>query len=287
VFHGVARPSLEWNPSGEELSPEDYGRMASWGADVVRIALNQGFWLPGSSVHAAGYAGTIERNVRWAEQAGLDVILDLHWSDRGDPRRTPAQERMADARSVEMWKQVATRYRDDGRVLFELYNEPRDIGWDVWQNGGPTPDGYVAAGMQQLVDAVRSTGAQNLVLVGGLDWAFDLSGVPTHRIRGENVVYVTHPYDKPNKRPGNWDAAFGFLAASAPVVATEFGDTTCSGTAYYSSLIAYAEAKGIGWTGWAWYPGGCNFPSLIADWSGTPTPSGQVVKAALLRYAGK
>jgi hypothetical protein len=44
-FRGVARPSLEWSRVGEGLSLDDYRRIAAWGANVVRIALNQAFWL--------------------------------------------------------------------------------------------------------------------------------------------------------------------------------------------------------------------------------------------------
>ena len=48
LFHGVDRPSLEWTSTGEGLSPTDFTLMATWKANVVRIALNQDFWLAGS-----------------------------------------------------------------------------------------------------------------------------------------------------------------------------------------------------------------------------------------------
>src|SRR5262245_9136236 len=33
AFHGLDRPSLEWNSSGENLSESDYQAMATWGAN--------------------------------------------------------------------------------------------------------------------------------------------------------------------------------------------------------------------------------------------------------------
>src|SRR5262245_57273482 len=45
LFHGVARPSLEWASAGEHVTEADFQLMASWKANVVRIALNQDFWL--------------------------------------------------------------------------------------------------------------------------------------------------------------------------------------------------------------------------------------------------
>jgi hypothetical protein len=285
LFHGVARPSMEWSATGENITKTDFQLMAGWRTNVVRIALNQDYWLPGANgAGAASYQENVLQAVEWAKQAGMDVILDLHWSDKGDLHISKAdQQQMADVNSITFWQSVADTYKDDGRVLFELYNEPETISWDVWQNGGTVTSGFTAVGMQQLYDAVRSSGATNIVIVGGIDWAYDLSGVPTHLIQGENIMYATHPYDYGNKQPSDWDRAWGFLTATAPVIATEFGSHDCS-TSYTSQLIQYADAHGASWTGWAWYVNGCGFPSLITDWSGTPSAPGQVVKDALATY---
>ena len=76
------------------------------------------------------------------------------------------QQRMADINSLAFWSEAAARYQNDGRVQFELYNEPHNVTWSTWKSGGPTSDGYQAVGMQQLYDTVRATGAQNLRKVG-------------------------------------------------------------------------------------------------------------------------
>ncbi len=295
LLHGVDRPSLEWSSTGDSLSLADFRLMASWNANVVRIALNQDFWLAASPLHDPSYASLVDSAVGWAETAGLDVILDLHWSDAGvlggcSPS-SGCQQPMPDANSVAFWSEVAARYKNDGRVLFELYNEPHDVSWDVWKSGGTVAAGaaavgFEAVGMQQLYDTVRAKGADNLVIIGGLNWAYDLSGVPSHRIDGYNIVYATHPYNTPGRRPNNWDKSWGFLTATDPVIITEFGglnDATCA-TDYSASLIRYADAHAASWTAWAWFPGGCTFPALIDDWWGTSSPTGAVVKAALLGY---
>jgi endoglucanase len=293
LFHGVDRPSLEWNPAGENLSRGDFALMGSWNANVVRIALNQDFWLPGSSLYDASYSFTVDTAIAWAEMAGMDVILDLHWSDQGvlgscQPA-AGCQQLMPDANSQTFWSEVAARYMNDGRVIFELYNEPHDVSWSVWNAGGDTGAGWQAVGMQTLYNTVRATGANNLVLIGGLNWAYDLSGVPANRIQGYNIMYATHPYGTPDgftRPPSDWNRAWGSLTATDPVVATEFGvlnDTACT-TAYDSQVIQYADAHFAGWTAWAWFPGGCTFPAIINDWNGTPAPTGSVVKPALLGY---
>jgi endoglucanase len=281
-FLGVARPSLEWSSSGESLSGQDYQHMADWGANTVRIALNQGFWLDGSSVHDAAYPSIIDQQIGWAHDAGLDVILDLHWSDRGDFATTPDQQRMADANSIAFWTALADRYQSDGHILFELYNEPHDISWAVWRNGGDSGEGWNAVGMQQLYDAVRATGAENLVIAGGLDFAYDLTGLPGDgEIDGYNIMYASHPYDYDNKQPSAWPTDWGFVADSHPVIVTEFGSFDCDAS-YTSALLDYADQHQLSWTAWAWFPGGCDFPSLIEDWNATPTATGTLVRDALM-----
>ncbi|HEY4016852.1 MAG TPA: cellulase family glycosylhydrolase [Polyangiaceae bacterium] len=306
VFHGVDRPSLEWSPVGQNLGAGDYALMAGWGANVVRIALNQDFWLSGAALYDPGYASVVAQQVQWAEAVGLDVILDLHWSDQGDltvadTSRQGAgysnQQPMADVNSREFWKEVATTFKGDGHVLFELYNEPHNISTDVWLNGGST-NGFTAVGMQDLYNAIRGAGANNVVIAGGTNWAYDLSGVGPGgvSIQGYNVMYATHPYLLSGDAPNGWESAFGHLETQdfAPVVATEFGDGTtpgCSGT-YDSDVIDFAAQHHMSFTAWAWFvdndpvtdPQGCHFPSLILDWGATPTVQGAAVKDALAAF---
>jgi aryl-phospho-beta-D-glucosidase BglC (GH1 family) len=308
LFHGIDRPSLEWDPQGEFANSEgipasDFQAMASWHANIVRIALNQDFWLSGAALHSASYQDTVDRAVHDAEAAGLDVILDLHWSDDGNlgvgvsgkTQNCPTnsnQQQMADVNSQQFWSEVAAKYASDGHVLFELYNEPNQVAWDVWLNGGTVSTTakscpvttYQVVGMQQLYDTVRQAGANNVVIAGGLNWAFDLSGVQFNPIRGYNIMYATHPYNTSGRGKSTWPGSFGYLAANdvAPVIATEFGDGSMGCTGQWDSdLIAFAAQYKISWTAWGWWVGGCSFPALLSAWNYTPTDQGQAVKMAL------
>ena len=317
VVHGVDRPTMEQYPNGVDISLSDFQNMASWNAKVVRIATSQCLWFDDTT--GTGYQANLAQAVSWAEAAGLYVILDLHWSDPPENTAAPdacGQQPMADTNSLVFWQQAAATFANDPKVSFELYNEPFLGGWsnvsaywDIWQNGGSynasgntQANGYKgtyqAVGMQQLYDAVRGTGANNMVIIGGLNWAYDLSGVPTHLINGTNIAYATHPYSFKEgsatytvggPAPANWDTMFGNLAATYPVIATEFGDNDCT-TPYYSVFTSYAASKGISWTAWAWYWGGwpdansgsaCSYPTILSDWNGDPSNVGQVVKSAM------
>ena len=63
-------------------------------------------------------------------------------------------------------------------MIFDLYNEPKRIGWRCWLSGCQRP--YRIAGMNVLIAAVRSTGAGQPVMADGIKYANDLSGWLAH-----------------------------------------------------------------------------------------------------------
>ncbi len=259
IFRGVARPSMEWDVAGWNMTPWDMDRIKNgWKANILRVGLNQAYYM--QAMYAGIYPKEVARVVRWAEAAGMDVILDLHWVDGGHPSTTQGYMASVASGSDLFWKAIGTAYGSDPHVMFELYNEPT-VQWSDWKTN-----------YQALYDAVRSTAPKNIVIIGGIDWAYDLSQVisGTSTITGTNIVYNTHPYG--NKAPAtDWDAKFGNLTTKFPVFATEFGTYDCSGS-WTQSLITYLEGKGMSWTAWSWYVAptgmGCSSPALLSDYSG-------------------
>ena len=86
--------------------------------------------------------------------------------------------------SVAFWQEFANYFKDMPDVLFDLHNEPYpnkmgggyDDAWKCWRDGGwCTGISYQVAGMQELINTVRGTGASNILLLGGLSYANDLS----------------------------------------------------------------------------------------------------------------
>ncbi|GGL80634.1 hypothetical protein GCM10010129_25290 [Streptomyces fumigatiscleroticus] len=79
---------------------------------------------------------------------------------------------------------VAGTFNDDPAVVLGLFDEAwpdratsiAAQAWTCWRDGGTRPGiGYEVAGTQDLVDAVRATGAENVVLAGGLACSDDPS----------------------------------------------------------------------------------------------------------------
>jgi hypothetical protein len=281
--------------------------IAAWRVNAVRVPLNEDCWLGINLSDSNPYIGVAYQNaiiafVRALNNAGMYVILDLHWNAPGT-NVANQQQPMADLdHAPSFWTSVATTFRDFPGVIFDLYNEPYVSSWGCWQSGCSvtTSDGtWLTAGMTQLVNIVRATGATQPIMLGGLSYASDLSQwlayAPTDPISGPaQLVASYHSYCGP---PGTstvaecqaelnsietaaWPVVSG-LAKAVPVVTGEFGEYDCA-TTYVTPYMAFADANGVSYLGWAWNPYSCgDFPALVSDYAGTPTAFGIGLKSHL------
>ena len=263
--------------------------MQSWAVQIVRVPLNEDCWLGINGVSAtlggAAYRQAIVTYVQLLRSQGLFVDLELHWNA---PGATPAtgQQVMADAdHSPAFWTSVADTFKADRGVVFELYNEPHDITWQCWRDGCLTSAGWQAAGMQQLVDTVRSTGAQNVILLGGLGWSSDDSQWLTWRPSDPTgqLAAAVHIYNFSGcAQVACWTGTLAPLAAQVPLVTTEFGESDCAG-GFVTSYMNWADSAHVSYLGWTWDTWDCSSgPALITSYDGTPTAYGAAVRTHFL-----
>jgi hypothetical protein len=274
--------------------------MVSWHINAVRVPLNEDCWLGINGVVTGGatYRNQIVRYVHTLESFGLYVILDLHWAAPGTDIAA-SQWPMADAdHSPTFWTSVAETFKSNHAVLFDLFNEPYGISWACWLNGcqttygSPTVITYQTAGMQQLVDAVRSTGATTPLMLGGLGNADYVLGWRQYEPKDPDhqLVLSFHTYnDGGCDYPSCWSADVAPLAKVVPVVTGEFGEDNCVDT-YDLAFMSWADQHGISYLGWAWdaTDAGWNCssgPALIEDYGGKPTGYGIALKEHLARLA--
>jgi hypothetical protein len=273
--------------------------MASWDINAVRLPLNEDCWLGINGVSptwsGANYRSAVESYVALLHRYGLYVILDLHWNAPGSQSAT-GQEPMADRdHSPAFWTSVATAFRSDPAVLFDLYNEPypdsnqdTTAAWTCWKSGGTCPGvGYQAAGMQELVSAVRSAGATNVIMLGGVEYAGQLDhwsayapSDPDHQLAAS-----VHSYDFAGcTTTACWNNNLAG-AGSVPVITGEVGESG-SGGSYVSAYTTWADAHGVSYLGWTWDVWGCaGQPVLISGYDGTPCPGYGVAYKAHLAAA--
>jgi hypothetical protein len=199
------------------------------------------------------------------------------------------------AEAIPFWTSVANTFKGNDAVIFDLFNEPYASradnsntaeGWQCWETGSPcTGISYPVAGMQQMINAVRSTGANNVLMLGGEEYSNDLTDwlqyEPTDP--DHNLVASWHSYNfNTCSSQSCWASEVAPVAASVPVVAGEIGENDCAGT-YITPLTTWMESDGISFLAWAWNAGfACSSgPGLITDYTGTPTAYGTAYKAVL------
>ena len=325
IPRGVNWPSFEYacsdgygyaNSAGaDKVGPTAAGAalIASWHINTVRLPLNQDCWLGDDGLprfgQAPGYRAAVRRWVSALHKAGLAVVLDLHWSG---PAGVVAdgQRAMPDDRSDDFWSSVARTFKKDRSVIFDVFNEPYsrydangalvfDLTWDCWRAGGcavprtgdrQTLDGgtFTAIGMWALVDAIRATGAKQPIMLGGIDYASDLRSWLANRPGYKQVVASFHNYGGHLcHNTACWDEVIQPIAAEAPVVTGEFGETDCATSP--KTFMDWADRHGVGYLMWAWWvlpDSACSSLAVIADVKGTArAPNGTALKAQLAALA--
>ncbi|MEQ0558092.1 cellulase family glycosylhydrolase [Amycolatopsis sp. NEAU-NG30] len=218
---------------------------------------------------------------------GLMVILDNHRS-RGDwccdeahgdgLWHTPAYPESA---WLADWRFMAARYRDRPQVVAaELRNEirpdPSQGLRPTWGDGNPATDWRAAS--ERGGDAVLAVNPKLLIITSGLNYQYDLKGVPTAPVRlsvPNRLVYAVHDY--------SWSHSAGQLADDAtfeanvvsrweyvrdpakpyvaPVYVSEWGGCTqpkSDGTLCTSDRLTYpftmARYLAKADLDWAWWP---------------------------------
>lgn len=298
-LQGVAIASLEWSAGGDNILKSVTNALTEWNANAIRLAVKSDFWFgrgPWQNDKGVKYRALVDDVVRQVQQRGAWVVIDLH------EYRAPQQKH------ADFWRDVGTRYANHPGVIFGLLNEPHDIPWDVWRDGGWVTDkpkakkgvftenqapvrSFHSVGMQRLVDVARKTGARNLVSAGGLDWAYDLSGIlEGHALEergGNGIMYETHVY--PWKR--GWQKSFLDAAARHPILVGEVGcqpermpfippEAHEMPETWAPDMLGCIQKYRLNWTAWCFHPKAS--PCLLLDWDYTPTPYwGVPAKAAL------
>ncbi len=308
-LQGVAIPGLEIQPEGHGPVASTLEAIDNWRANVIRLAVKDEYWFgrgkptnrsAGQTDHGAAYRALVDAAVVAAANRGAYLVIDNH------------RYRAIRDEHLVFWVDVALRYKNHPAVLFDIINEPHGISWEVWRDGGFVAEkpkntvdesafldaaekakthGFHSPGMQLAVDVIRATGARNIIIAGGLDWAYDLSGVVNGFAlsdpQGNGIMYASHIY--PWKR--GWQKRFLDAAALHPIFVGEVGadirkmdfmphEIQEDAETWVPDMLGLIQQHRLHWTGWSFHAWAT--PIMISDWNYTPTPFwGQPAKDAL------
>src|SRR5882724_305588 len=283
ILRGVNRSGLEYAGPDEQgfLSGAAISRseiqsiVQDWGCNIIRLPFNQDFVLRGRDGRSGEeYQSALDQVIYWASMFGAYTLLDLQWLDAdriyGGIRNFVAP--LPNTQSIELWTLLSRRYKDEPAVLFDIFTEPHDRLNDdpspLNRDDGTTyPADHRSVTMaewqpwaQTLTNVIRAENADSLVFIPGINWAYDLRGMPMNLA---NIVYSSHVY---SNKGMDWPGAFGDLSQTAPVFVGEFGgDDTPADLDFGHRLVEYMRQLEMGWTAWSWY----NEPFLVSRYAAT------------------
>ncbi len=178
---------------------------------------------------------------------------------------------VSNAQFADFWSRLATTFKGNSKVIFALMNEPHDMKTEDW-----------ASSANAAIAAIRSAGAQNLILVpgnaytGAHSWSESWYGTPNATAMlaitdpGNNYAFEVHQY-LDSDSSGTHDTCVSGTVGSAALSGFtswlkangkrgflgEFGggaNATCA--AAIDDMLKHIEANSSVWLGWTNWAGG-------------------------------
>lgn len=255
---------------------------AGWRMNFIRMHMDP-YWSDDTSKESVRYEGherfSEERFRKYLDEVfvpmaeyatgkGLYVVMR-------PPGVSPEKIALEDdyqAFLIKVWDIVSShkRLRNNGKVMFELANEPINIlGTDG--SYGSSGDGHfknMQLYFQAIIDKIRGNGADNIIWVPGLGYQSQYAGFATHRFTGDNIGFAVHVYPGwynsdaevgPNENVGGvsgggyegfqrgWDAQIMPVAEYAPVMVTEMDWAPAKyDSSWGKSITGVAGGEGFG-----------------------------------------
>lgn len=222
------------------------------------------------------------------------VILDVHNYAKFRGRMLNPKDETAGA-LPDLWRRLALRYKDRPQIAFGIMNEPDKIAASDWR---PIADA--------TTQAIRRTGARNLILIPGTRWSgghsWYVGGADSNAKvmagfsdPGRNFVFEIHQYldsDSSGSKEGCSGERIGrerlegvtrwLREQRAQAILGEFGvDQSATCLAALDDLLGFLRENGDVWVGWNYWAGG--------DWWGDyalsvqPDKGRERPQAAILR----
>ena len=216
-----------------------------WNTTIVRAAMGVEDYN-GYIMNPQLNEGLVRTLVEAAIAEDIYVIIDWHSHD--------AEEYQPEA--IDFFTRMAEDYGRYENVIFEIYNEPENatgpndaiVGHTDWQ----TIKDYAIP----VIQAIRNTGSNNLIVVGTPVWSQDVDVASNDPIIGfDNIAYTLHFYAATHKQYLR-DKAQIALDNGIPLFVTEWGTVSANGDGSVddestNEWMAFLSANNISHLNWA------------------------------------
>ena len=122
-----------------------------------RAALNRRYIGETGYASDASVFDQVKEIVQWTKELGIYCVIDWHVLTPGDPRAPTYSE------AIPWWEGVATMYKDEPHVIYEIANEPNGVGWNAVR-------GY----HNSVIAAIRAIDPETIIIAGTTTWSQDI-----------------------------------------------------------------------------------------------------------------
>ena len=204
-----------------------------WKCTVVRAAMGiepVGAYLSNPESQKQKVTAVVDAAI----ELGMYVIID--WHDHNAHNHTQ--------QAKEFFAAMAQKYGGYPNVIYEIYNEPENVGWST-----------VKAYAEEVIAAIRQYDTDNLIIVGTPNWSQYVDMAADDPIVRPNVVYTLHFYAATHKQ---WlrDKATYALNKGIALFVSEWGTSEATGTgtldfAESDTWINFMLNNNLSWCNWS------------------------------------
>lgn len=283
IFY-VSGMSLYWSGwMGKYWNAQVVNTLANtWKCGVIRASMG----VEGGSMYLSDPNNNktmVKTVVDAAIANGIYVIID--WHDHN------ANKNVTQAKAF--FSEMAQLYKNTPNVIWEIWNEPDDVGGIA--GAGDTWVGDIKPYAETITAEIRKY-SSNLIIVGTSNWSQDVDVAAASPLADKNTAYTLHFYAKTHGSVLRGKANRA-MAAGAALFITEWGTTVSDGgttdkiidTVSSNGWLSWAQNNRLSWANWsiadkdegsAALTGGA---STNGSWSdGNLSASGKYVKPKIL-----
>lgn len=169
----------------------DFMRQREWGFNHVRLPIDAGCFFDGHDDPMEHRLRILDNAVRWAGEAQLRVVLDLHecpGHDFADATAVPVQKLFVDPEYVErtgrIWSVLSERYGGYSHVCFEVLNEPVAPEAEMWNMI-----------KERLCRIIRKSAPDSPIIVGSNMWNWPSTYNECTPVLLDGIIYCFHFYE--------------------------------------------------------------------------------------------
>lgn len=228
------------------------------------------------------YATTFHSRVNYLTSKGITVMIEPHGaSDKNFARykgNVVGSTEVPNSAFADFWSKMANLYKNNPKVVFGLMNEPTNMSTMQWFNAA-----------QAAINAIRATGATNMIMVPGNGWSgaaswtsnwydtattkvSNATGFKTLTDPAKNMVMSVHIYFDTNAGGGSDEVVSATIGVERAQVAvnwakangykvhfSEFGANaaTAGASTTVKNFLDYLHANQdvvLGYSWWAYGP---------------------------------